>query len=66
MANDPTLIERLRGKRTSDIRLPAEGKMDPRLMRYHPVEAVKAAKQKLYGEPMRAIDKALEGLKKTR
>ena len=66
MANDPTLIERLRGKRTSDIRLPAEGKMDPRLLRYHPVEAVKAAKQKLYDEPMGQLNKVLEGLKKAR
>ena len=66
MANDPTLYERLRGKRTSDIRLPAEGKMDPRLLKYHPFEAIKATKQKLYDEPMGQLNKVLEGLKKAR
>lgn len=31
MANEPSLYERWRGKRTKDIRLPSEGKRDPRI-----------------------------------
>ena len=66
MADDLTLIERLRGKRTHDIQLPATGPMDPRLLKYHPLEAIKVGKQKLYNEPMGQVNKVLEGLKKAR
>jgi len=60
-------------RRTVDINLPMDkaaggsGVMDPRLLPYHPFEALKASKKKLYDDPMdqmTRIIEALRGLKK--
>jgi hypothetical protein len=42
--DEPTIIERLRGKRMRDIELPAEGPMDQKLKRHQPEYAAEKFK----------------------
>lgn len=63
MAHDLSFFEKLRGKRTRDINLPAEeSQRDPRLLGYEPGRVRKQLGEAMKG--YKSLDKTLEGLKK--